>query len=130
MGFIQHTLLIYSHIIPSQLASEDPEHYCLAWPTLGLLQGPLKRTLTRLYSFGGFISHSGSALECVLDCVLKRGISSGLLPFDVISSPLLASIKFLSTFTFSSGVDMLQRRSSPASCGWSWKGLCEWTAAQ
>lgn len=48
MGFTQHTLLIHSHIIPSQLASENPEHYCLARATLGLLQGTLKHTLTRL----------------------------------------------------------------------------------
>lgn len=123
---------------PSNLLSHHPFPAGLREPTPllpGLAHfrtspGPAKTHTHSLVFLRGFISHSGSALECVLDCVLKRGISSGLLPFDDISLPLIASIKFASTFAFSSGVDMLQRRSTPASCGWSWKGLCEWTAAQ
>ncbi len=71
--------------------------------------GPTKTHTHSLVFYLGFIRHSGSALECVLDCVLKRGISSGLLSSDVISSFPLASIKVASTFALSSGVDMLQR---------------------
>lgn len=72
--------------------------------------GPTKTHTHSLVFYLGFIRHSGSALECVLDCVLKRGISSGLLSSDAISSFPLASIKFASTFALSSGVNMLQRR--------------------
>lgn len=71
---------------------------------------PTKMHIHSLVSDQGFIRHTGSALECVLDCVLKRGISSfSLLRYDVISS-FSPSVNQVCVHHGISGADMLQRR--------------------
>lgn len=124
MGFTQHTLLI--HFLTSSFPSwprrnMDLEHYRLAQATLAPLEGPLKHSRPFVF-YRDFFRHSGSALESVLDCVLKRGISSCLLPSDVIMPPpspppphpvyqaCVPAASMWPHLALSSGVDMLQRR--------------------